>query len=281
MSFYKITDPNERRRMFEKLAKTKKNVRDNLLADKIGLLEASDNLKTFFKPVTESQGELKEQLKEQIRPIKEKVLALPQTQLTIQPTVTNLMNVGPIAKRYLERYLSRTEGDQTFGLRSEQGVWKMGDKEIRVNGDDIIVGDQEYQGTPGLWELIVKDKPSEGNYTEDDLRTYAQILIRSNAMRRDNDPDNPYPKASRGWKWTNIVKPIWNNRNRPTYYEGQGRQTVIIPSDPNALIERLDVLMASKRAGNTGTRNELVSICDELLRQNAISKNEYKNVLRI
>ena len=34
--------------------------------------------------------------------------------------------------------------------------------------------------------------------------------------------------------------------------------------------------MASKAAGNTGTRNELVTISDELLRQNVFDKSIYK-----
>ena len=34
--------------------------------------------------------------------------------------------------------------------------------------------------------------------------------------------------------------------------------------------------MARKTAGNTGVRNELVSVCDELLRQNLIDKQKYK-----
>ena len=41
--------------------------------------------------------------------------------------------------------------------------------------------------------------------------------------------------------------------------------TIILPCDPIALVERLDILMASKAAGNTGVRNELVSVCDEFL----------------
>ena len=36
--------------------------------------------------------------------------------------------------------------------------------------------------------------------------------------------------------------------------------TIILPSDPIALVERLDILMASKAAGNIGVRNELVSV---------------------
>ena len=52
--------------------------------------------------------------------------------------------------------------------------------------------------------------------------------------------------------------------------------TIILPCDPIALVERLDVLMASKAAGNTGVRNELVTVCDELLRQKLIDKTNTK-----
>ena len=121
----------------------------------------------------------------------------------------------------------------------------------------------------GLWELIVSNEPSEQNYDDGDLATYSEIMISTNAIRRNNDPTNPRPKSSRSWKWTNVVKDIWYNRNT---YEGEGTKTIVIPSDPNALLERLDLLMASKEAGNTGTRNELVSICEELLRQRVIGK---------
>ena len=46
--------------------------------------------------------------------------------------------------------------------------------------------------------------------------------------------------------------------------------TIILPCDPIALVERLDILLASKAAGNAGVRNKLVSVCDELLRQKLI-----------
>ena len=95
-------------------------------------------------------------------------------------------------------------------------------------------------------------------------------------MRRENDPNNPRPMSSKSWKWNNVVKGIWDAKDK---YEGTGTKTIVIPSDPNALLERLNLLMASREAGNTGTRNELVSICDELLRQKIINKNEYKNIM--
>jgi len=44
-------------------------------------------------------------------------------------------------------------------------------------------------------------------------------------------------------------------------------------NDPNQLVERLQLLMASKRAGNTGVDDEIFAILDELMRTGAISKD--------
>ena len=93
-------------------------------------------------------------------------------------------------------------------------------------------------------------------------------------MKIDNDSVSRTPKANKSWKWNHLLKQIWNERNK---YEGRG--VVIIPSDPNALLDRLDLLMASKGAGNTGVGNEIVSICDELKRQNILDVNAYKNLM--
>ena len=58
--------------------------------------------------------------------------------------------------------------------------------------------------------------------------------------------------------------------------EETGSGLTILPSDPNALIKRFDLLLASQNAGHSGVRNELVSIFDELKRQGVINTNTYK-----
>ena len=64
------------------------------------------------------------------------------------------------------------------------------------------------------------------------------------------------------------------NLGRKDLYTGNGIipsvPTIILPCDPFAPVERLYILMASKTAANTGIKNGLVSVCDELLRQNLI-----------
>jgi len=65
---------------------------------------------------------------------------------------------------------------------------------------------------------------------------------------------------------------MWNKYEKKTKEKAKCQQKKtqcqgFLPSDPNALCERLELLMASKQAENTGLRNAIVSICDKLLRQ--------------
>ena len=122
------------------------------------------------------------------------------------------------------------------------------------------------------------------NNTDKDYDNYEDLMIMTNALHRNNDENNSHPKGSRSAKWVDLLGPIWRRKKGSVYmfpkkkegYEGEG--VVVIPSDPNALLERLDLLLASQEAGHTGVRNELVSICDELKRQGVLDMEAYKKV---
>ena len=102
----------------------------------------------------------------------------------------------------------------------------------------------------------------------------------TNALRRNNDESETKPKANKSYQWRHILKLIWDEKD---LYTGNGLTPsvliIILPCDPIALVEILAILMASKSAGNTELRNELVSVCDELLRENLIDKNKYKIIM--
>ena len=75
----------------------------------------------------------------------------------------------------------------------------------------------------------------------------------TNALRRNNDESETKPKANKSWKWKHILILIWGEKD---LYTGNGLipsvRVITLPCDPIALVERLDILMASKAAGNTG-----------------------------
>ena len=105
-----------------------------------------------------------------------------------------------------------------------------------------------------------------------------KLMVKTNALHHDYNPNNPYPRSSRSDKW-NLIRNIWVNRENIKKKEGyEGEGVVVIPSDPNALLERLDLLLASQEAGHTGVGNELVSICDELKRQDVLDMKAYKKL---
>ena len=143
--------------------------------------------------------------------------------------------------------------DTTFGLYSDGKEFKIGDTSVIIDDNDIIIGDKRYNGTAGLWELLTINKPNETIYDMNDYNNYAEILLNTNAMRRNNDPNELKPKSSRSYKWNNIVKPIWNKYVKAKQSSvallqhlskqsssGQGLETIILPNDPNALVNRLD-----------------------------------------
>ena len=100
------------------------------------------------------------------------------------------------------------------------------------------------------------------------------------------------PKSNKGDKWKKLIRPIWDEIKSEKGGKGgkgkggkgdpkpgtSGTGLKILPSDPNALIDRFDLLFSSKKAGHTGVRNEIVSILDELKRQGVININEYKKL---
>ena len=149
-----------------------------------------------------------------------------------------------------------------------------------IANDNIIVDDEKFIGTPGLWELIMADKPDPQKYNTNDLNSYKRLLLKTNALHNGFDPNNPYPRSSSSYKWENILSPIWKEmkEEKEAAKKTAGKGVVVISSDPNALLERLDLLLASQEAGHTGVRNELVSICDELKRQGVLDTNSYKKL---
>ena len=176
--------------------------------------------------------------------------------------------------------------------------------------------EKRFTGTPGLWELIISEFPM--NYTNEDYNNYKHLMTITNAIYRNNNSKQTNPKPANNDKWRYVVGPIWymnkgfdeddafrmakdpeykkkmvdreSRRRRREKRIGvysksvgkksniEGEGVVVIPSDPNALLERLDLLLASQEAGHTGVRNELVSICDELKRQGVLDTKAYKKL---
>ena len=312
MSFIKVKDSRKREELIRDFIETRKRIKDNFIAKKVGEIEYQTGLTKLFKPVTETQKATAKEITEaqkataekftqELLPIKEGIEELP-TKLfrkvfpSIELKASDIMNLGPLAVNALLQAFTKKNIDLAFGLYAQQGKFKIGNKEVNIEDNDIKIDDIIFEGTPGFWELITSKNPNPDNYTSEDLDKYRQLLLLTNTIYRDNNPDNNNPKSSKSLKWKNIIKPIWEQIKKQKEEEEEeyeeeyeepalipftptkGTGLKILPSDPNALIDRFDLLFSSKKAGHTGVRNEIVSILDELKRQGVLKTNEYKKL---
>ena len=282
MSFLKISDPAKRDAIVKEYLELKKNIRDNLLSERTGELELQTDLSKFYKPITETQKATAREITEGLKPIREGIEKLPQAMQPIceakgeapeeeKEEEEELVTEGQMARVYL----NRPDYDTTFGIRKENNRYYIGNKRVLIFRDNIVVDGEKFRGTPGLWELITAKNP-KGSIEHDDMEDYKMILVKTNVLHHNNDPSSPYPRASGGKKWKYILSPIWETYKKKEGYEGEG--VVVIPSDPNALLERLNILLGSQEAGHTNVGNELVSICDELKRQGVLDTKAYKKL---
>ena len=283
MSFLKISDPVKRDSIVKEFLELKKNIRDNLLSERTGEQQLQADLSKFYKPITETQKATAREITEGLKPIREGIEKLPEA---IQPLgeasgeateeeeeeeeEDDEEFVGEIAYEFLSKPFS----DKTFGIRKEKGHHYIGNKHVIVDDNDIIISEsgEKFKGTSGLWNLLMSKNPK--NFTDKDYDNYEDLMIMTNALHRNNDENNPYPKGSGSTKWRKLLSPIWHKKKGG--YKGEG--VVVIPSNPNALLERPELLLASQEAGYTGVRNELVSICDELKRQGVLDTKAYKKL---
>ena len=269
----------------------------------MGEIEYQTGLTKLFKPVTEAQKATAKEITEaqkataekitkELLPIKEGIERLPEAisfpaYPAVEMTKEELTNLGPIATNALMSLASKEGVDKVFGLKVEKKNFKIGDKKIKIKDDNIIIDGVEYKGTPGFWELIMSNDPQ--NFTEEDFHNYGELLINTNAIPQEKNPNKP--RSSTSPKWAKIISPIWEEVKRRKRLKKideededdpqpstSGTGLKILPSDPNALIDRFDLLFSSKKAGHTGVRNEIVSILDELKRQGVLKTNEYKKL---
>ena len=158
MSFLKISDPAKRDLMVKEYLDLKKNIRDNLLSEKTGEQDLQTDLSKFFKPITETQKATAREITEELKPIKAGIENLPQAiTFPAYPSIQafekplkgeDTQYIGEVAEKYLRKFATKGEADTTYGLYDRKGNFHIGDKPVVIIDNNIVVEDEEYEGTP-------------------------------------------------------------------------------------------------------------------------------------
>ena len=132
MSFLKITDPKKRDFIVSEFLKTRQNIQQNFLSERVDDLSTQYELSKLFKPVTDMQNDLKEGIVSEFKPIREgmtnlpKVITFPQFQSIAayddDGEEEEDVFIGDIAEQNLRKFASESGTDKTFGLRDNRMV---------------------------------------------------------------------------------------------------------------------------------------------------------------
>lgn len=164
-----------------------------------------------------------------------------------------------------------------FGVRTEKRNLMIGNAPVtftkNLNEKEQIlvkIGSKTFNLTPGLKELLLRKKPDLSLISRGDKLNYKDILQYTNAHKRDFNPKGQI-KGDKGIKYRDIIKPLFSEKdnktvggNLPKLKKYKSDADLIYWDDPNELVERLKLLVASKDAGNTNHDNEILSIIEEL-----------------
>lgn len=177
----------------------------------------------------------------------------------------NTINVGNIANEYIQKLENNDSNiDKRYGVRVEAGQFMIGSSKLTINENDLTLDDAtKFIGTKGLYELIFLKNPRIGVYNKADLATYSEILKQSNACRRDFKPQGVLA-GNRSYKYTNIIKYLTHSGDGMMMQLDNHKIEYTYWDDPNELVDRLRLLMASNHAGNNSHNNEIILIIEEL-----------------
>ena len=206
------------------------------------------DLTETFQPVIEATKEQTKELK--------KTLAGPE----LEPEILD----GEYAMQFYFNDFPENRRDENYGIRIEDNELFMGNKEINLDGNKIIVGNNEYTGTRDLWALIMQKNPDMTNISKAALQEYKRLVNDTEAMAY---VEENYQGRFRMLKKTQILRSL-------------GDGITFLPSDINSLAQHLQLLLAEFKAGNRATQNEIVAIVDNLVERKSLSKEEAKEINR-
>lgn len=314
--FTEIKPKNQKEIMEEnlRLRKKLKNKNENFenLQNKIETAR-----KELFRPIIESNTELQNEIKNEIKNDRNQIAEILNNFEKVKVNDTNSENmVSNYVKELSSRSLTKSNAGYSLRINPENKI-TIGNNNVEIQNDTLKIGNKNYKATHGLMELLIKKSPNFTIITENDKKSYLEILDDSNAIFRNFDPSSKYYNVDSSEKWKfireakNLVSPtknrqsiLNNSKNSDTSIKNRSRSVmnntiqsfhspktgssinyenidkIILPSDPDSLLEMLKLSIGSYKAGNKNEFNKISCILDELLKLRLINKQDLKTIYK-
>lgn len=184
-------------------------------------------------------------------------------------------NVSPIARLNIEKsetsrikqllqHKTSANIDFNYGFNlNEDNELFIGNDPVKIKGSRnnlvYVVKGKEYLATEGLKSLLLHKDPK--NYNHEDLKTYKELLEHTSAHKHNYEQNSGVKKLTGTRKYDHLIRGLFSKK------EGKGVNLSTDRFDPNELVNRLRVLIASK---SVGYKKEVASIVKQLRKAKVI-----------
>jgi hypothetical protein len=228
------------------------------------LAKAKENIRRKYSALKHGEDDARSFISQTLKPIID-----PLEKISNQYTIPeeDVVNEVEFSNNHIdiEGWFRSQAKDKTYGPKKlPNGTIKLGDKEVKFVGNALVIDGITRLITPGLISLLFSKHPYR--YTREELETYKSILEQTSAHLT---LDGTKIKSG-GDKYKNIITKL--------FALGSGlsmrlqKHNLVYWNDPNELVDRLRLLLASRSAGNTGVSNEILSIFEELKEDGIIKR---------
>ena len=153
----------KRDEMVKQILESQKNIQNQNLEKRSQNIETKREFTKIFEPITEPIKSLTsgiEKQQEAILPLLSDLGVRDTEQLKILPSTDTFKDIraihlGPLASKYLDSYFNKSGShavDKTFGFLREDNNFHIGNKEVKIDKDDIIIE-----------EILIKEQKVYGN----------------------------------------------------------------------------------------------------------------------
>ena len=150
------------------------------------LMDRQRDLEETFQPVVASNEKMAQDIIKDLAPINEGLAEMNRNiEIKREMSCPNIgskrrlvSDYGPLAEAFIRNYMDDAV-DKTFGIRYVNGKFMIGNKIIMIQGDNILIGNVVYFGTPkrilrNMMKKITRDTKS--SFTKPMCSTVTMIL---------------------------------------------------------------------------------------------------------
>ena len=300
MTFYSPKNTEELEKI-KSIINQKKGIKKMKLNEKIQKRTLDYDLAEQYAPITdiqkkttEAQQEQKLAIEEQTRIMSDMIPELPEEMPTILDNRINAIDAAISDK--LNRISNNGAYAKFIFIKNDLNNYSINEKPFQIIDKKLKFDNKEYEISPNFFELFrPKNKISALELTRierealPDFVEYAgglgkdvkskifEAIKLSEALNEENH-DSDYDGNAENFAELELLRQE-NAYNRAL--EGRGvANYVFLSSNPDTLVERLEVLVGEYFAGNKNAYREASAIL-QLLRMGELSKIEYENGMKI